>query len=161
MLEMDDSKSKEFSEELARLAPGNANKPGQQNGLSNYNKGRIAVTHPLTGIAQTPEQVFSVNTEIKPDDYGFEQTGGDTSSKSFLSGIQAVKRASLDAMGKVIQQTGNLVLSTGTTPATAGTTPTTGKTEAQVPNDAKANAETTSGTANNDDNTSDENGKVN
>lgn len=161
MLEMDDSKSKEFSEELARLAPGNANKPGQQNGLSNYNKGRIAVTHPLTGIVQTPEQVFSVNTEIKPDDYGFEQTGGDTSSKSFLSGIQAVKRASLDAMGKVIQQTGNLVLSTGTTPATAGTTPTTGKTEAQVPNDAKANAETTSGTANNDDNTSDENGKVN
>ena len=68
-----------------------------------------------------------------------------------------MKRASLDAMGKVIQQTGNLVLSTGTTPATAGTTPATGKAEAQVPNDAKANAETTSGTANNDS----DNGKGN
>ena len=95
------------------------------------------------------------STEVDPGAYSYEQTGGDTSSKSYYSDIRPVILATGE---KAI----NVVVGASANSGVPATKDIQNQQGSQTPaENAEANAETTSGTANNDDNTSDENGKVN
>ena len=145
LIELDSSEAQKFDKNLAELAPKNANVPGQQNGLSNYLRGLVKTTHPITGAALTPTQIYGVNTEVDPGTYSYEQTGGDTSSKSYYSDIRPV----ILATGEKVVNTAVGISATSAASATEDTSQ--NQQEAQAPTEnAEANAETTSGTDNND-----------
>lgn len=155
LIELDSSEAQKFDKNLAELAPKNANVPGQQNGLSNYLRGLVKTTHPITGAALTPTQIYGVNTEVDPGTYSYEQTGGDTSSKSYYSDIRPVILATGE---KAI----NVVVGASANSGVPATKDIQNQQGSQAPaENAEANAETTSGTTNNDNDSSNAKGKVN
>lgn len=136
-IELDSSEAKKLNENLAILAPTNANVPGQQNGLSNYLNELVKTTNPITGVATDLPQIYGVNTEVDPGTYNYEQTGGDTSAKSYYSDIRPVilARDTISALASIS--------ATSAAPATKDTSQ--NQQEAQSSTENEQNAETTSG----------------